>query len=84
MLASKSYVNSTVITALRNTLIFIFLGGMIYDDDTDTIIFVGSPRLESLNEMIDRKLFLSDIPLFDVTRELVLLNQQRMAEIEIR
>lgn len=27
--------------------------------------------------------FLSDIPLYDVTRELVLLNQQRIAEIDV-
>ena len=28
-------------------------------------------------------MYLSDIPLYDVTRELVLLNQQRVAEIEV-
>ena len=48
------------------------------------VIFIGSPRLSSLNEMMERKLYFSDIPLYDVTRELVLHNQQRMAEIDIR
>ena len=51
---------------------------------SDHVIFIGSPRLSSLNEMLERKLFFSDIPLYDVTRELVLYNQQRLAEIEIR
>jgi len=31
----------------------------------------------------ERGLYLSDIPVYDVTRELVLLNQQRIAEIDI-
>ena len=50
----------------------------------DHLIFIGSPRLTSLSELQEKNLFLSDIPLYDVTRELVLLNQQRIAEIEIR
>lgn len=48
------------------------------------MLFVGSPRLASLMEMMKRRLFFSDIPIYDVTRELILLNQQRSAEIEIR
>ena len=52
--------------------------------DSSHIMFVGSPRLGSLTEMMERKLFFSDIPIYDVTRELILLNQQRSAEIEIR
>lgn len=52
--------------------------------DVAHMIFVGSPRLTSLSELKERNLYLSDIPLHDVTRELVLMNQQRIAEIEIR
>ena len=48
------------------------------------VIFIGSPRLSSLNEMMERNLYFSDIPKYDVTRELVLHNQQRMAEIAVR
>jgi len=57
---------------------------MIHMIDIGYIIFIGSPRLESLNEMQERNMYLSDIPLYDVTRELILLNQQRIAEIEVR
>ena len=57
---------------------------MIWLSDVSHMIFIGSPRLASLTEMLERKMYLSDIPLYDVTRELVLLNQQRMAEIEVR
>ena len=57
---------------------------MIHIMGINHIIFIGSPRLESLNEMQERNMYLSDIPLYDVTRELILLNQQRIAEIEVR
>ncbi len=59
-------------------------GQMIWMTSISHMIFIGSPRLSSLNEMMERKMYLSDIPLYDVTRELVLLNQQRIAEIEVR
>ena len=57
---------------------------MLWLEDHNHVIFVGSPRLASLNELQEKNLYLSDIPLYDVTRELVLLNQQRIAEIEVR
>lgn len=57
---------------------------MIYLDDIQHIIFIGSPRISSFAEMQQRNLFISDIPLYDVTRELVLLNEQRTAEIAVR
>ena len=59
-------------------------GQMIWLSDVNHMIFIGSPRLSSLNEMMERKMYISDIPGYDVTRELVLLNQQRIAEIEVR
>ncbi|XP_074644360.1 guanylate cyclase soluble subunit beta-2-like [Tubulanus polymorphus] len=58
-------------------------GQMSWMKDTKHMMFIGSPRLSSLNELEEKGVFLSDIPLYDVTRELVLLNQQRIAEIEI-
>ena len=47
------------------------------------MIFIGSPRLTSLDELMEMDVYLADIPLYDVTRELVLLNQQRIAEIDV-
>ena len=47
------------------------------------LLFVGSPRLMSLDDFKSMKVFLSDVPIYDVTRELVLLNQQRIAEIDV-
>ena len=48
------------------------------------LLFIGSPVLMSLTELQEKNVYLSDIPLYDVTRDMVLLNQQRVAEFEIR
>jgi guanylate cyclase soluble subunit beta len=47
------------------------------------ILFVGSPRITSLEQLQQMNAYLSDIPLYDVTRELVLLKDQRVAESDI-
>ncbi|CAH1783515.1 unnamed protein product [Owenia fusiformis] len=57
-------------------------GQMVYLDNGH-IAFICSPQLNSLEEMMSMNVFLADIPMFDVTRKLVLLSQQRNAEIEI-
>ncbi|KAK7102523.1 guanylate cyclase soluble subunit beta-2-like [Littorina saxatilis] len=62
---------------------FMLRGQMVWMEHSQVMIFIGSPRLTSLNELLEMNVFLADIPLYDCTRELVLLNQQRMAEIDI-
>ncbi|XP_064633334.1 guanylate cyclase soluble subunit beta-2-like [Lineus longissimus] len=66
-----------------NSSRIVLKGQMIWMEDVTLMLFICSPRLSSLNEMAEKNLFLSDIPIYDVTRELILLNQQRIAEIEI-
>ena len=39
------------------------------------IMFVGSPRVNSIEDLEHQGLYLSDIPVHDVTRDLILLNQ---------
>ncbi|KAL5013480.1 hypothetical protein ScPMuIL_007750, partial [Solemya velum] len=58
-------------------------GKMMWLSDIQHMIFISSPRLSSLSELMEMNVYLADIPLYDVTRELVLLNQQRIAEIDI-
>ncbi|ELU08873.1 hypothetical protein CAPTEDRAFT_19651 [Capitella teleta] len=76
------FCNATYILEAKTSDPFL-QGQMIWLEDVDHILFIGSPRLASLNDMEERQLFLSDIPLYDVTRELVLLNQQRIAELQV-
>ena len=58
-------------------------GQMIWIEEIRHMMYVSSPRLSSLSELMQLNIYLSDIPLYDVTRELILLNQQRIAEIDI-
>lgn len=39
------------------------------------ILFVGSPRVNTIEDLEQQGLYLSDIPVHDVTRDLILLNQ---------
>lgn len=47
------------------------------------MMYIGSPLITSLKEMKEMDLCMADIPLFDVTREIILLYEQRAAEIGI-
>ncbi|KAI0229136.1 Guanylate cyclase soluble subunit beta-2 [Lamellibrachia satsuma] len=58
-------------------------GQMVWLEDNNYMVYIASLRVTSLTELQERGLYLSDIPVYDVTRELVLLNQQRIAEIDI-
>ncbi|XP_063420347.1 guanylate cyclase soluble subunit beta-2-like isoform X1 [Mytilus trossulus] len=61
----------------------ILRGEMMWLAEIKHMIYICSPRLTSLSELTKLNMYLSDIPLYDVTRELILLNQQRIAEIDI-
>ena len=61
-----------------------FRGQMIptsSSQSTSPILFIGSPRVKSIKELESQGLYLSDIPVHDVTRDLILLNHQLRAEM---
>ncbi|KAM7321440.1 hypothetical protein ACRRTK_019532 [Alexandromys fortis] len=58
-------------------------GQMIWMDSLRCMIFMCSPKLRSLQELEESKMHLSDIAPHDTTRDLILLNQQRLAEMEL-
>lgn len=47
------------------------------------MIYLCSPKLRSLQELEERQMHLSDLARHDTTRDLILLNQQRLAEMEL-
>lgn len=47
------------------------------------MIYLCSPKLRSLQELEERRMHLSDLAPHDTTRDLILLNQQRLAEMEL-
>ncbi|XP_040278365.1 guanylate cyclase soluble subunit beta-2-like [Bufo bufo] len=58
-------------------------GYMIWMDSIQCMIYMCSPKLRSLQELEDRNMHISDIAKHDATRDLILLNHQRLAEIEL-
>ncbi|XP_006874212.1 PREDICTED: guanylate cyclase soluble subunit beta-2-like [Chrysochloris asiatica] len=58
-------------------------GQMIWMESTRCMVYMCSPKLRSLQEMEEHEMHLSDIAPHDTTRDLILLNQQRLAEIEL-
>lgn len=47
------------------------------------MLYLASPLLRSLQELEEHCMHLSDIAPHDATRDLILLNQQRLAEMEL-
>lgn len=59
-------------------------GQMTYMKEKDLILFVCSPSVANLDDLNNTGLFLSDIPLHDATRDLVLLSEQFEAEYKVQ
>lgn len=71
--------------------IFIFVfqglqlkGQMVYCAESDSLMFLGTPALDGLESLTSRGLFISDIPLHDATRDVILVGEQARAQVSIR
>ena len=51
--------------------IYFISGQMFYLEDKDMVIYLCSPFVRSLKDLEDRKMHLADIPIHDVTRDLL-------------
>ncbi|KAL2096341.1 hypothetical protein ACEWY4_008489 [Coilia grayii] len=58
-------------------------GQMLWMGALQCMLYLASPLLRSLQELEERRMHLSDIAPHDATRDLILLNQQRLAEMEL-
>ena len=58
-------------------------GEMLYVPETDKIVFLCSPSVGNLEELLAGGLYLSDIPAHDSTRDLLFLSEQFRAEYEL-
>lgn len=90
------WLNNLAITALVNFhnapevshhLIFLSLfqvmdlkGQMIYIFESSTILFLGSPCVDRLEDFTGRGLYLSDIPIHNALRDVVLIGEQARAQ----
>jgi guanylate cyclase soluble subunit alpha len=57
-------------------------GEMVNLPESDSLLFLGSPMVEGLEELMGRGLYLSDIPIHDATRDVVLLGEQARAQVQ--
>lgn len=57
-----------------------FKGQMLYLEETDNICFLCSPMVLNLDGLNEKGLYLSDIPIHDATRDLILVSEHRNAE----
>ena len=55
-------------------------GQMIYVPESDAMLFLCSPRVKRLHDLEQRGLYLSDIPIHDATRGLLMMGQAAEAE----
>uniref|UniRef100_A0A8C8SLD2 guanylate cyclase n=1 Tax=Pelusios castaneus TaxID=367368 RepID=A0A8C8SLD2_9SAUR len=67
----------------RNQPMLKLRGQMIWMESIQCMIYLCSPKLRNLEELEAWKMHISDIAQHDTTRDLILLNQQRLAEIEL-
>lgn len=57
---------------------------MVFCSESDSLLFVGSPFLDGLEGLTGRGLFISDIPLHDATRDVILVGEQARAQVRIK
>ena len=56
---------------------------MLLLSDGEHIIYLCSANVRDLDDLLERSLYLGDIPLHDSTRDLILLNEQYRAENDL-
>lgn len=86
--AIQAFINSKFTLTIRNhpnpqIRQLSFKGEMVLLDDANQILFLGSPQVHGMEEMLQRGLFLSDYPLHDSARDLVMINNELKVEKEI-
>ncbi|VEN46122.1 unnamed protein product [Callosobruchus maculatus] len=58
-------------------------GQMLYIPETDVVVFLCYPSVINLDDLTRRGLYISDIPLHDATRDLVLMSEQFEADYKL-
>lgn len=56
---------------------------MLYIEESDLVLYLCSPSVLDIDDMRTKGLFVSDIPIHDSTRQLILLSEQFAAEYKL-
>ena len=59
-------------------------GSMIIIDNGKYILYISSVNVTTVRELIERNLHISDMQRHDGTRDLIMLNQSRMSQVELK
>lgn len=59
-------------------------GQMIHLQEIDGILFLGTPSVEKLDELIEKGLYISDLPIHDATRDVILVGEQTKAQVYLK
>jgi hypothetical protein len=74
-----------LLTAIMNNSHCVSLKGQIFHKAADeTLLFIGTPRCSNLDELKVSSLYISDFPLHDMSRDFLLLAEQRSIEVELK
>nr|QNG40944.1 soluble GCY-like 7 [Placozoa sp. H4] len=65
---NNSYNNTSISDTIK------LKGQMIYVHDSDSMLFLCSPRFNSLEELAQQGFFISDFPIHDTTRDVILMS----------
>lgn len=57
-------------------------GQLIFLPESDSLMFLGSPSIEKLDELISKGLYISDVPIHDATRDVILVGEQTKAQVQ--
>ncbi|XP_030745740.1 head-specific guanylate cyclase [Sitophilus oryzae] len=68
----------------KNNLELELKGQMVHCPESDSILFIGSPFIDGLEGLTGSGLFISDIPLHDATRDVILVGEQARAQDGLR
>lgn len=53
---------------------------MLHIEESESILFLGSPCVEKLEELLGEGIYISDIPIHDATRDVILVGEQAKAQ----
>lgn len=57
---------------------------MILCEESSCLLFLGSPVVDGLDSLTSRGLYLSDIPIHDATRDIILIEEQSRAQESLK
>ncbi|XP_074650319.1 guanylate cyclase soluble subunit alpha-2-like [Tubulanus polymorphus] len=81
-------INSTFVLKLksqtRDNISFQFTlelkGQMVYVAESESVLFLGSPSVVKMDELIGKGIYISDIPIHDATRDVILVGEHTKAQ----